>query len=56
MNKIKAKAPKGVLFWLIALVILVMLWNMLSTVSSSKSKKLTFSEFMDKVENDQISL
>ena len=55
MNKIKAKPPKGILFWLIALVILIMLWNMLSNVSNSKSKKLTFSEFMDKVENDQIS-
>jgi cell division protease FtsH len=55
MNKIKAKAPKGILFWLISLVILVMLWNMLSNVSSSKTKTLTFSEFMDKVENDQIS-
>ncbi len=55
MNKIKAKAPKGILFWIIALFILILLWNMMSTVSSSKSKKLTFSEFMDKVENDQIS-
>ncbi len=55
MNKINAKAPKGILFWLIAVVILIMLWNMLSTVSSGKTKSLTFSEFMDKVENDQIS-
>jgi cell division protease FtsH len=55
MNKINAKAPKGILFWILVLIILVMLWNMLSNVSSSKSKKLTFSEFMDKVENDQIS-
>jgi len=55
MNKINAKAPKGILFWLIAVVILIMLWNMLSTVSSGKTKALTFSEFMDKVENDQIS-
>ncbi|HEX7503096.1 MAG TPA: ATP-dependent zinc metalloprotease FtsH [Acidobacteriota bacterium] len=55
MNKIKVKAPKGILFWLISLVILIMLWNMLSNVSTSKTKTLTFSEFMDKVENDQIS-
>jgi cell division protease FtsH len=55
MNKIKTKAPKGVLFWLISLGILILLWNMLSNVSSSKTKTLTFSEFMDKVENDQIS-
>ena len=55
MNKITQKAPKGILFWLISLVILIMLWNMLSNVSNSKTKKLTFSEFMDKVENDQIS-
>ena len=55
MNKITVKAPKGILFWLISLVILIMLWNMLSNVSNSKTKTLTFSEFMDKVENDQIS-
>jgi cell division protease FtsH len=55
MNKIKAKAPKGILFWLISVVVLIMLWNMLSNVSSSRTKALTFSEFMDKVENDQIS-
>lgn len=55
MNKITQKAPKGILFWLISLVILIMLWNMLSNVSNSKTKTLTFSEFMDKVENDQIS-
>ncbi len=55
MNKIKAKAPKGIFFWLISVVILIMLWNMLSNVSSGKTKPLTFSEFMDKVENDQIS-
>jgi cell division protease FtsH len=55
MNKIKAKAPKGIFFWLISVVILIMLWNMLSNVSSGKTKSLTFSEFMDKVENDQIS-
>jgi cell division protease FtsH len=55
MNKINAKAPKGILFWIISLFILILLWNMLSNVSSSKTKALTFSEFMDKVENDQIS-
>ncbi len=55
MNKITQKAPKGILFWLLSLVILIMLWNMLSNVSNSKTKTLTFSEFMDKVENDQIS-
>jgi cell division protease FtsH len=55
MNKINAKAPKGILFWIISLFVLILLWNMLSNVSSSKTKSLTFSEFMDKVENDQIS-
>jgi cell division protease FtsH len=55
MNKINAKAPKGLLFWIISIFILILLWNMLSNVSSSKTKALTFSEFMDKVENDQIS-
>jgi cell division protease FtsH len=55
MNKMKAKPPKGLLFWIVSVIILIMLWNTLSNVSSGKTKALTFSEFMDKVENDQIS-
>jgi len=55
MNKLKAKPPKGILFWIVSVFVLILLWNTLSTVSSGKTKALTFSEFMDKVENDQIS-
>ncbi|HOW44729.1 MAG TPA: ATP-dependent zinc metalloprotease FtsH [Candidatus Aminicenantes bacterium] len=55
MNMIKAKAPKGIFFWIVSVIILVLLWNTLNHVASGKTKALTFSEFMDKVENDQIS-
>ena len=55
MNMIKAKAPKGIFFWIISVLLLVLVWNMVSNVASGKTKALTFSEFMDKVENDQIS-
>ena len=54
MNSIKQKPPKGLLFWIISLTLLVLLWNMLGNVSNGKTKKVTFSEFMDKVENNQI--
>ncbi len=54
MNSLKAKPPKGLLFWIISLTLLVLLWNMLGNVSNGKTKKVTFSEFMDKVENNQI--
>ena len=55
MNMIKAKAPKGIFFWIVSVLLLVLVWNMVSNVASGKTKALTFSEFMDKVENDQIS-
>ncbi len=54
MNKIKAKPPKGILFWIISLFVLILLWNMLSDLSGSKTKKISFSQFMDKVESNQI--
>jgi len=54
MNTIKPKPPKGILFWIISLTLLVLLWNMLGNISNGKAKKVTFSEFMDKVENNQI--
>ena len=54
MNKIKPKAPKGILFWIISLFVLILLWNMLSDLSGSKTKKISFSQFMDKVESNQI--
>ncbi len=52
---IKAKAPKGIFFWIVSVILLILVWNMVSNVASGKTKALTFSEFMDKVENDQIS-
>ncbi len=55
MSMIKAKAPKGIFFWIVSVLLLVLVWNMVSNVASGKTKALTFSEFMDKVENDQIS-
>jgi len=54
MKNINQKRPKGILFWIASLIIIILLWNMLSDVSEGRMKKLTFSDFMQKVENDEV--
>jgi len=54
MKNISQKKPKGILFWIASLIIIILLWNMLSSVSDGKTKKLTFSDFMEKVEKKEI--
>ncbi len=54
INKLKQKPPKGILFWFISLALLILLYNMLSDMTGSRTTKLTFSQFLEKVENDQI--
>ena len=54
MKNINQKRPKGILFWIASFIIIILLWNMLSEVSNGKSKKLTFSDFMHKVESKEI--
>jgi len=54
MMKNKTRAPKGLLFWLISFVFLILIWQMMLNVSGGKVDKPNFSEFMSKVENKEI--
>ncbi|MCK4943549.1 MAG: ATP-dependent zinc metalloprotease FtsH [Candidatus Aminicenantes bacterium] len=54
MKNINQKRPKGILFWVASFIIIILLWNMLSNVTNAKATKLTFSDFMEKVENKEI--
>lgn len=51
MKDINQKAPKGIMFWLISLIIIILLWNLMNNVSDNKVEKLHFSEFMSRVEH-----
>lgn len=48
------KTPKGLLFWILSLIIIIFLWNVLSDVSESRIQTLTFDDFMQKVEDNRI--
>jgi cell division protease FtsH len=51
MKNMNQKAPRGLLFWIASLIIIIFLWSELGTFSKSKVEKLVFSEFMQKVES-----
>ena len=55
MKNIKQTRPKGILFWVASLIIIIVLWNMLSNVTESGVEKIEFSEFMQRVSNSQIA-
>ncbi len=55
MKNIKQTRPKGILFWIASLIIIIVLWNMLSNVTESGVEKIEFSEFMQRVSNSQIA-
>ncbi len=46
--------PKGLVFWIAAMIILIFLWTMLSDISEGGIKDLTFSEFMQRVDDNMI--
>ncbi|MBC7364706.1 MAG: ATP-dependent metallopeptidase FtsH/Yme1/Tma family protein [Candidatus Aminicenantes bacterium] len=48
----KNKSAKNILFWIAALVILVILWSLFPT--GPKPKEFTFSEFLDQVEQKNV--
>ncbi len=48
----KNKAPRNLIFWLAALVLLIMLWSLFPT--GPKPEHFTFSEFMDQVEHKNV--
>ncbi|MCP5054929.1 MAG: ATP-dependent metallopeptidase FtsH/Yme1/Tma family protein [bacterium] len=45
------KAPRGIMFWVLTMVIIFILWNMMANVTDGGEEKLKFSEFMGMVEN-----
>jgi len=46
----KQMKPKGTVFWIISFFIIFILWNMMSDLNPGV-KKISFSQFMEKVEN-----
>jgi cell division protease FtsH len=54
MKDMNQRTPKGIMFWIASLIIIILLWNMMTNVSESKVEKLPFSEFMNRVETDKI--
>jgi cell division protease FtsH len=53
-KNVSQKAPKGLLFWIASLIIIIFLWSELGTFSKSKVEPLVFSDFMQKVESNGI--
>lgn len=54
MKNINQKSPKGLLFWIASLVVIIILWSNLGDFSGSKINTLIFSEFMQEVETGNI--
>ena len=54
MKEMNQRTPKGLLFWIASLIIIIFLWSQLSDLSEGKVTELPFSEFMNKVENNII--
>ncbi len=48
----KNRSPRSLIFWLVSLALLVLLWTLFPT--SPKTRQLTFSEFMDQVEQKNV--
>lgn len=54
MKDMNQKAPRGIMFWILTMVIIFILWNMMSNVTDGREEKLKFSEFMSYVEEGQV--
>ncbi|MDI6845421.1 MAG: ATP-dependent zinc metalloprotease FtsH [Candidatus Saccharicenans sp.] len=48
----KNRSPRSLIFWLVSLALLVLLWTLFPT--GPKARQLTFSEFMDQVEQKNV--
>ncbi len=48
----KNRSPRSLIFWLVSLALLVLLWTIFPT--GPKARQLTFSEFMDQVEQKNV--
>jgi cell division protease FtsH len=54
MKDMNQRTSKGIMFWIASLIIIILLWNMMTSVSESKVEKLSFSDFMNNVEEGRI--
>jgi cell division protease FtsH len=54
MNKPRTNAPKGIVFWITSFLLLFLVYMIVDSFNQAKSDKLKFSEFMEKVENNQV--
>lgn len=54
MKDMNQRTSKGIMFWIASLIIIILLWNMMTTVSENKVEKLSFSDFMNNVEEGRI--
>jgi cell division protease FtsH len=54
MKNMNQKSPKGLLFWIASLVIIIFLWSEVVDFSSSNVKTLSFTDFVEKVELSKI--
>ncbi|MCP5105406.1 MAG: ATP-dependent metallopeptidase FtsH/Yme1/Tma family protein [bacterium] len=48
------KSPKGLLFWIASLIIIIFIWSELGNFSKQSITNLTFSEFIQKVDDGRI--
>ncbi len=54
MKDMNQRTSKGIMFWIASLIIIILLWNMMTNVSENKVEKLSFSDFMNNVEEGRI--
>jgi cell division protease FtsH len=54
MKDMNQKAPKGIMFWLVSLVIIIFLYNMMTGVTEKKERELEYSEFISMVERGEV--
>lgn len=54
MKNMNQKSPKGLLFWIASLLIIIFLWSEVVDFSGSNITTLTFSDFVEKVELSKI--
>lgn len=55
MKEMKPKAPRGIMFWIVSLIIIIFLYNQINSFSEKKQENLNFSEFMNKVESGVVN-
>jgi cell division protease FtsH len=54
MKDMKQKAPKGIMFWIVFLIIILFLYNQISNFTETREKRYDFSEFMGLVKDHAV--